>query len=572
VTPSETERGKYLLMDYICSEVVLNGDLKVVIDGMVYNFPKDVIGDRLKAIAKHFQQNNVAWKKQVRDFVEGCDGEFLVTVMDRANKKTMVFNDFLGRISPYYYLGKNSFHTSRSLTDIISRLDSVEFDKASIVEFLMFEYALGSKTWFKDIYRFEPAQVLVITEEDGRLLHEAYQHPSFNFNLSNPFESKAESIELLKRDFLESCKNRVATLQKEGYRLSVSLGGGLDSKITLGGLCRFTKQVDAYTFEYVTDESPAAKKLFDLVASNGKYRKLEIPDLLSSQGFDLPKLIYENDCFSSYPNMVISYKNLKEIQKDTENYKSARAGGYGADFINKALKFCPISLFYGTTHGMFSYIPLKVACAVAKISPEDYKQRLKNHLDKYPERRLDNQLKRFYYEQYHKYHLGKAEDFERTISWTSHPLMGLNFVRTTMNRVPLRWIGKPYYLEFIRAVDPRLLTIPIPGSKTRLDNTFIINLKYRLRNNIFSLSAKWLIHNNFAARFLLFRSRKLRKKENSNSRIMAYKSKTHILDFQAIEQLLSSELGKSYQATSDRLLTLLIYIQEVKKHVLVKNE
>jgi hypothetical protein len=485
----------------------------------------------------------------------------------KANGKTLIFNDFLGRISPYYYIGENFYCMSTSLHEIISKIEHVEFDRATIVEFLMYEFAFANKTWFKDVYRFEPAQVLVITEDDGRLLCETYQHPSFNFNLSNPFANKAESIEFLRRDFLQSCENRVSTLQNEGYRLCVSLGGGLDSRITLDGLCKFTKQVDAYTYEYVTDESPTAKKLFDLVASNGKYRKLAIPDLLNCQGFDLPELIYENDCFSSYPNMVIGYKNLKEIQKDTESYKAARAGGYGADFINKAPKFCPISLFHGITHRMFSYIPLKVACAIAKISPEEYKQRLKSHLDQYPERRLDDQLKRFYYEQYHKAHLGKAEDFERTFSWTSHPLMGLNFVRTTMNRVPLRWIGKPYYLEFIRSVDPRLLTIPMHGSKTRLDNTFIINLKYGLRNNIFSLCVKWLIHNNFAARFLLFRSRKLRQNENLKGKIMAYKSKTHILDFQAIEKLLNGELGKSYQVASYRLLTLLIYVEEVKKHL-----
>jgi hypothetical protein len=93
---------------------------------------------------------------------------------------------------------------------------------------------------------------------------------------------------------------------------------------------------------------------------------------------------------------------------------------------------------------------------------------IEEDLDAYPETSRRSRLRRLYYFYYGRYVGYAGGERERGTFWGVSPLWAPKFVQTIFSRVPLDWVGFPYFTEFMRAVDPRLLAVPLFGSTTEL--------------------------------------------------------------------------------------------------------
>ena len=465
-------------------------DITIVLEGMIYNFSENEIQAQLKEIARCFVSGD-EYRGLVKRFVESADGDYIVEIWQENEGKLLVFNDYFGRLPLYYYYCDRVCVLSRELKIILRFMPRINLNRAGLAEYLMFRYTLGDKTIFKDVFRLQPSQMLVAEVRAKGMQLECTDSAEFNFVLKDPFPDKARSVDLLRDHFLESVENRVRTLKRNGYRIIADISGGYDSRSVMAGLSKFTKNVTYFTVNLATntaDETLWGREVFQKLGSPGEHRSVHLDYSFRLQ--ELGPLIYKTDGFVSYYATYIYYKDVQAIRNEVSGIAARFSGAAGA-FIRHPRQHFHRSLLQGIDKGLYSALSLNAACQAVRLSPDEYRSELETYLDTYPEETPQDQLRRFYYEYYNDCVSGGAEDRERIHFWTVQPLWGLEFTRAIFSRFPLKWAGYRYFIQFMKALDPRLLQAPIYESNIRLESSASVNFYEALyRLNLFKTTFK----------------------------------------------------------------------------------
>lgn len=542
---------------------------RIIVEGMIYNFSKEEIQAKLNEISSCFASNR-EYKSLVKQFVETADGDYIVQVLPDKEDRLLIFNDYLGRLPLYYHRGNGLCVFSREIKVILRFAKKISLNKFALAEFLMFEYPLGNKTLFNDIFRLEASKMIVVDAKSGKKNLEICFSSDFSFILKEPFKNKTESINFLKDSFLKAAENRVNVLGQNGYKIIADLSGGYDSRVVLAGLSRFNKNIFYLTQEYIQDESPNAQDVFHKFGSPGNYRKLCFDNTFSPNDFKgLGPLIYKTDGLVNGYTTSVCYKDMqflkKEIKKEIRE-PIAHFMGFGGEFIRHPVKLFYNSLLYGIEKGFYSRLSLNIACDMVKLNINTYNEEFKKYLNALPEKTPEDQLRRFYHEYYNHYVGAAGEERHRIHFWIVSPMWSLEFIRTIFSRIPLKWTGYKYYIQFMNAVDPRLLKSPIFGSNINLSSLYSVNVceaKYRfsLLKGKFSLIARTkmpILHK------LLRRSEKIRQKDKKEmlEKLRDYYNRSdyagEAFDFAVIEK-------KFPEVDFNRAATLMIYLGEIEK-------
>jgi len=535
-------------------------EIHIVLEGLIYNRSDDEIQTKLKEIAEHFVNNN-DYKKLVKNFVDSSDGDYTVQILHKTTKKILIFNDYLGRYSLYYYCKDNVFLCSMEIKTILNFMPKIRINKSSLVEFLMFELPLGNKTIFSDIFLTLPSQLMVIQKTGDTLSMDVSDSTEFNFFLTNPFNNEKESIENLKDIFIKAVQDRVDTLEKHGYGIIADLSGGYDSRAVLAGLSKITKNVDYFTFEYVWNESSWAKGIFQQMGSPGMYHKCSFNNVMDETEFG--HLVYMTDGTINYDTTSVCYKDLEYIKKNWPK-KAGQFHGYGGEFIRRPFQYFSHSLTDVCDSRLYSALPIDLACKIIGINAHDYKKELTLYFNSYPEKSPEDQLRRFYYEYYFK--SGAAIDNrERILSLVVSPFLSQSFLRAVFSRIPLTWIRYAYFIKFMYEVDPRTTNYPIYNSDINLQSKFGI-FRYEIRERLNKFIARtpslFSFYNNWFKKDTSNKGNELDHKALEKFRLY-YNSvsfSSTIFDRDVIESNLFINKGDSR-----RLLTLLIYFKEVEE-------
>ncbi|MDR9816995.1 MAG: hypothetical protein RJR34_09530 [Candidatus Methanoculleus thermohydrogenotrophicum] len=543
-----------------------NEDFHILLEGLVYNRKKDEVFDSLKEIAEAFEAES-DFNTLVKRFVESSDGDFIVQIFSKESRRLLIFNDYLGRLALYYYCDGDLCVASKELKTILHFMPRIQFDKPALAEYLMFEYPLGNKTIFKDVYRLQASEFLIARIQGQSVMLDVQKSADFDFVLKNPFSSKEESIKFLKATFLESVENRVRTLKENGYAIIADLSGGYDTRAVIGGLSKFTSDVDYFTFEYIQDESPCANAVFRMLDSPGSYHKLSF-----SQGTNdhaLGELVYRTDGLVNHYSTSVCYHDVEQLKRVAPR-KSARFSGLGGEFIRHPYVDYYRSLLEICEKGLYSTLSLEIACQIVKLDPDDYKKRLGEYFDSYPEKTPQDRLKRLYYEYYHNYVGAAAEDRERIHFWTVQPLWSLPFSRAIFSRVPLNWVGYRYYRDFLYSINPTLIRAPIYNSNVSLESPFSMALhEARCRTvTFFQAFGKSRYARVYKTAYTLFKD--LRHQTITNGRretllqgfyryYNGLSSASDIFEPSVIRESLFRMEGTPF-----RILTLMIYLTEVQ--------
>ena len=159
-------------------------------------------------------------------------------------------------------------------------------------------------------------------------------------------------------------------------------------------------------------------------------------------------------------------------------------------------------------------------------------------------------------------------------------MFGLEFLKTIFSRVPLKWVGYKYFIQFMNAVDPKLLKSPVYNSDIKLESKFSVNYyeaKYRLqfiKNHI-----KALIKDKIPVSYDIYKSYhnlKSSTSKNNNSIIISQQNRlmiyynmlyhsSNIFDITTINKKLFR-----FEGDDIRLVTLLFYLKEVEKRFIKK--
>jgi asparagine synthase (glutamine-hydrolysing) len=416
--------------------------------------------------------------------VEAADGDFLVEIWDPYKKRLLLFNDYWGRLPLYYYCVNELCGISREIKNLLSFSKEIKPDQTSIVEFLYFEFPLGNKTLFENIYRLGPACMLTVESRETDLDLKISQVVDITFDQIESFASHTEGNKVLKELFLQSVQSRVHTLEEYGFQIVADLSGGFDSRAVLGGLEKFTRDAIYCTQTLNTnDQRKWSKAIFEAMDSPGRLFTAAPNHAYEIDG--LSDFVFQYDCMANFSvgfNSSQVVTTLGELVAE----KAARFMGFGAsDFLRKPITLFRKSLIYGIDKGFYFYsnISLSDTCQLAGISYRDYYQELEEYLKTYPEKTPEGQLRRLYFE-YFNHYVNASEDYCRNYFWTISPFWGSFLMRAIMERFPLDWTGFKYFTHFMKALDPRLLRTSIFGKSVNLNSGWSLHLletKERLR-------------------------------------------------------------------------------------------
>ena len=414
-------------------------DSLIVLDGLIYNRTADEQRRLLEEIAEEFRQGARSLKGRIASFVRDADGDFIVEVWDKASGRLLIFNDHLARLAFYYFCDGQIAVFSRELRTPLRYKPSIDIDRFCLVDVSLFQYPIGNKTLFKDVSRLEPCEILIVESSSGRLTVRKEPSLPFVFDAIEPITDPSESIRILRGAFLDSLKARVDFFRRSGHRVIADLSGGFDTRALLGGFCCLSEPVEYVSYKLVTgDESGIARQLFEGTGAQGTFTVVEAGHEYSLS--DLPGLVYETDGLVNYHTTYACNADVMGL-RGMVTEPAVRFCGLGGEFIRHPTRVHLGSLFEGVMKGIYSIMPVSHACRIARVKESEYVEQLKAYLETYPEKDIHDQLKRWYYEYYNHFVGAAAEDRERALFWTAHPLWSTRFTEPVFNRIPLELGG-----------------------------------------------------------------------------------------------------------------------------------
>ena len=393
------------------------GNTVVSVEGLIYNKSETEIESSLVAISKSYTENN-DYQTLIREFIDTADGEFNVLICSKSPEKFIIFNDRWGRLPSYYYYDDDMFVFSREIKFILPFMPSIEFDRVSIAEFLLFEFILGERTLVKGISKVMPSCVLNIEPSGSRIGVEINKVFGLNFEEPQKPLPKDKCIEECKSLFLQSINDRVNKVQERGYNITADLSGGFDTRAVFGGLGQTGAKVDYYTDYMVTgDESEYAEKAVE--RNSVKFTGLG--------GGEFMKRV---------PIAKKGYKTMTDMLK----------AGYFVGFGS-----------------------IERICKVVKLDEKTFGNHLTEYFDGYPETTLKGKVKHRHFEYENKL-VSAGEDRDRIHIWPVEPLWSKDLFSFVMKHIPEKYAdGIGFYFRFLRAIDPSLVKVPIFSIKIRKD-------------------------------------------------------------------------------------------------------
>lgn len=457
-------------------------DHVIFVEGLIYNKSDSEIERLLKAISKSYIEND-GGKNAVKEFIDSSDGDFIVVIYFKQIDRLVIFNDRWGRLPSYWYCDDDMFIFSRELSFILKFIPCIQFDKVSMVEFLIFEYTLGDRTLIKNIHRVSPSCMFSLTPSGDKPKVDVEKLFDVNLEESPTKLSKNGCIERCRDLFFQSTNYRINKAREKNYKITADLSGGFDSRIVLAGLCRFNAEADYYTNSLVTgDQSEWAERVAAL------YNKKPIRIVASHDinYSDMSKITYITDCTVNGWAALSCYNDSLERTKHVKDV-SVRFMGFGSDFMRKPYK---VRGGYKTLADMLkdgyfvNYIKIEHACSITKLDEETFYNHLTAYFNEYPEPTLGNKVKHLYFE-YQNNLVNAGENRHRLHFWTVQPKWSKDLFSFETKCIPVKYTGHDLFIGFIRAIDPILLDAPIYPYNVKLNpkmSLYMLSLRIKLMN------------------------------------------------------------------------------------------
>lgn len=156
------------------------------------------------------------------DCVHHLRGMFAFAIWDEKEQRLFCARDRFG-IKPFYYLHKDHhFIFASEIKAILPFLDNIQTNTSALLEYLTFQYSMGSETLFSAIHQLLPAHALVI--QNGKIKIWRYWDVNYEIN----FDLKPAFIEEKLNHLLSES---VSYHQVSDVPVGAYLSGGIDSTL-----------------------------------------------------------------------------------------------------------------------------------------------------------------------------------------------------------------------------------------------------------------------------------------------------------------------------------------------------
>ncbi len=537
----------------------------IFIEGLIYNKSDAEVKSSLRAIARSYTEN-ADYQSQIAEFIDTSDGEFNVLIYSRAPGKFIIFDDRWGRLPSFFYHDKDTLIFSREIKFILPFIPSIEIDRFSVAEWLLFEFALGNKTLIRGITRFGPSSLLDIDPTDSRPRLGITQLLNVSFEEPRETLSRNECIEECKRLLLQATTDRVNKLRERKFNITADLSGGFDTRAVFGALCHTSASIDYYNDKMlIDDESEYAVNVAALFDRKVKiitpYHEMNIPDM--------SKMIYLTDCgvngwtaLSCYQDQVERFKHIKRM--------SVQIAAVGCGHflkrakISKRYKTITDSLKAGKLVGFGS---IQKTCSILKLDEETFNNHLTEYFEGYPELTLAGKDTHWHFE-YMLAVVSMGEDRSRLHVWIVEPLWSKDFYGFAIERLPVKYLGRQFYFKFLKALDPRLLRVPVFSTQV-IKNSRLTFLNNSLLNQTRDIVVG-IGQSNKLVQELLKRYRRHALIKDSNERektkhdILENYAKLDKLAAFSDERSIRDAIEDASESQLYRLMTLILYFKEIE--------
>ena len=206
--------------------------LSIVTCGEIYN---EDIEDLDKSILTLYETGDL-------DRLKDLNGSFASAIYDRTEDKLTLVNDRYGLIKLFYYHDENHFCFSPKIRPLLVDESDKSLRKDAIIDFFLFGYLLGDKTFFKRIHQLPPASVLEVSKNNMKLT----KYWDYEYDEEYDARPQEELIDELGALWQRAVERRI----KRDETVIIPLSGGLDSRAILAAALRCTSKDNIITFTF----------------------------------------------------------------------------------------------------------------------------------------------------------------------------------------------------------------------------------------------------------------------------------------------------------------------------------
>jgi asparagine synthase (glutamine-hydrolysing) len=329
--------------------------VSIVFNGEIYNYVE--LRNELIQLGHTFRtkSDTEVILRMYLQFGEGCvarlNGMFAFLIYDRREGKVLAARDHLGIKPLYYHLTGDSLIFASEIKALLQCPGvEAEADESALRDYLVFQFVLGAKTLFRNVYKVLPGNYQVIQVSDLSERSVCYWEPRFHIDFART-----------EKDFLEQLRALIESAAKIQMRSDVALGtylsGGLDSSIVTMLAAKHSSQpIKTFTGAFAEgpefDESEYAK---EVASACGAQSFVVYPD--ESEFIDtLPRLIWHMDEPAAGPGVFPQYILARAARKEVK----VVLGGQGGDEI-----------FGGYARYVVAYLELALKGAILETNDED---------------------------------------------------------------------------------------------------------------------------------------------------------------------------------------------------------
>ncbi|MEM7348802.1 MAG: asparagine synthase-related protein, partial [Chloroflexota bacterium] len=232
-------------------------------------------------------------------------GSATVASFSKQSPKFSVYETLL--VSPplyYTHLKQDSFLCATNVRALLALLDRVELNEDAIPMHFLFEAVVGPVTYFKEIFRLFPGQMLIWDQGDVTVkLVQNFQPPA---EMSHYNQLDDTSLTALERDLSEVLGVYLADIKQSGHQSANLLSGGVDSSVLQLLLNQhvsdeaplsYSYAVKAGSFDFEVEYARHASELFNTNHTYFDILPQDFPGLLTRtiELLGQPNLMFEGE-------------------------------------------------------------------------------------------------------------------------------------------------------------------------------------------------------------------------------------------------------------------------------------
>ncbi|WP_162354545.1 asparagine synthase-related protein [Natrialba swarupiae] len=426
-----------------------NDEIPIVIEGKIYSEDAKQLTADLRSIIRNKSDRELA--NYIGDRLHGIDGDFLICIFDKPLERVLIVNDLLGRL-PFYYSTDNHYTiAARNEFLFPNLLNSLEIDELAVAQYLLFGYPLGTRTFYSNIERMSPGELIVVSNGDVK------SYSTHTFDVSNQRrkgKTVKENATDLANIFSSVCENRT----KHAGIDVVSLSGGLDSRSVLAGIAD-TNNVSSATFDHNRVDEPDIMGALKLArAFDIDWHRFYIEE---PSGDALQDLLFLKGGMNHLTSAYLLYYNaeLLDIFGDSMVLYTGNGGDKVMPDLSPNRRIVSEKNLIDYIIDNNSYYTVEKVAKMVEISPSKIYQSIHDRLQSYPESSYSDKYVRFVIRERGMNRFFQGEDRDRCFFWTASPFYSFTVFEEAMLVPNTQKEANGFYDTFIKQLDPKLLSV-----------------------------------------------------------------------------------------------------------------